>query len=92
MKKSDVYYTLTFQGSTGNFQLTNHFAVPLVVIFTKFDGLVKQEHAKLDNIIDWKDRLKKAKDNAKETFQQVYESSVMSTEYPPKVHVQLGGM
>ena len=62
----------------------------MVVIFTKFDGLVSQEYAKLD-IKDWNDRLKTAKDNAKKTFQQVYEHSVMNTEYPPKVHVQLGG-
>ena len=41
--------------------------------------------------MDWKDRLKEAKDNAKKSFQQVYESSVMSTEYPPKAYVQLGG-
>ena len=62
-----------------------------MVIFTKFDGLIKQEHAKLDNLKDWKDRLKKAEDNAEKTFQQVYMSSVMNTEYPPKVHVQLRG-
>ena len=91
MKNAKVYYTLTFQWSTGNLQLINHFTVPLVVIFTKFDGLVKQEHAKLDNIRDWKDRLKKAEDNAKNTFQQVYEKSVMNTEHPPKAHVLLGG-
>ena len=62
-----------------------------MVVFTKFDCLVSQEYAKLDNIKDWKDRLKEAKANAKKTCQQVYESSVMDTEYPPKVHVQLGG-
>ena len=62
-----------------------------MVVFTKFDGLIKQEHAKLDNIKDWKDRLKKAEDNAKNTFHQIYKSIVMNTEYPPKVHVQLGG-
>jgi hypothetical protein len=65
-----------------------------VVIFTKFDGLIKQEHANLDNPKDWKDwkdRLKKAEHNAKKTFQQVYKSSVMNTVYPPKAHVQLRG-
>ena len=62
-----------------------------MVIFNKFDGLVTQEYAKLDNSMDWKDRFKEAENNAKKTCQQVYESSVMSTEYPPKVHVQLGG-
>ena len=91
MINSDVDYNFIFQGFTKSLQLTNHFAVPLVVIFTKFDGLLKQEHAKLDNNMDWKDRLKEAKDNAKKSFQQVYESSVMSTEYPPKAYVQLGG-
>ena len=62
-----------------------------MVIFTKFDGLIKQEHAKLDNLNNWEDRLRKAEDNAKKTFQQVYKSSVMNTEFPPKVHVQLRG-
>ena len=62
-----------------------------MVIFTKFDGLISQEYAKLDNIKDWKDRLKKAEDNTNKTFQQIYEHSVMNTEYPPKAHVQLGG-
>jgi hypothetical protein len=80
-----------FEGCTWNLQLTNHFTVPLVVIFTKFDGLVMQEYVKLDNNMDRKDRFKEAEDNAKKTFQQVYESSVMSTECPPKVHVVLGG-
>ncbi|KAF8654883.1 hypothetical protein AX14_008223, partial [Amanita brunnescens Koide BX004] len=63
--------------------------VPFVVIFTKFDGLIKQEHAKLDNLKDWKDRLKKAEDNAEKTFQQVYMSSVMNTEYPPKIMLRI---
>ena len=67
------------------------FTVPLIVIFTKFDGLITQELAKLHNIKDWKERLKKAEDNAKKTFQQVYENSVMNTDYPPKVHIQLQG-
>ena len=62
-----------------------------MVIFTKFDGLVIQEYAKLDNSMDWKDRFKEAENNAKKTCKQVYESSVMNTEYPPNGHVQLGG-
>ena len=41
--------------------------------------------------MDWKDRFKEAENNAKKTCKQVYESSVMNTEYPPKGHVQLGG-
>ena len=41
--------------------------------------------------MDWKDRFTEAENNAKKTCKQVYESSVMSTEYPPNGHVQLGG-
>ena len=63
-----------------------------MVIFTKFDGLVTQEYVKLHNIRHWEDRWKEAEDNAKNTFQQIYEKIVMNTEHPPKVHVLLGGM
>ena len=79
----------------GNYSLvlTNQyvFTVPLIVIFTKFDGLITQELAKLDDKMDWKDRLKKAEDNAKMTFKLLYEDRIMDTECPPKVYIQLGG-
>ena len=62
-----------------------------MAIFTKFDGLVTQEYGKLDDDIESdEDRWKKAEDNAKNTFQQLYDQ-IMNTRYPPKVHVQLRG-
>ncbi|KAF8347742.1 hypothetical protein F5887DRAFT_1258347, partial [Amanita rubescens] len=66
--------------------------VPLVAIFTKFDGLVIQEHANLSDIKDWKDKLMKARQNAENTLQQVYVSRVMNTKYPPKAYVTLEDM
>ena len=91
--KNTVIITLHFMLLGHYSLLTNQyvFTVPLVVIFTKFDGLITQELAKLDDMKDWNDRLKKAEDNANKTFQLIYEDSVMNTEYPPKVYVQLGG-
>ena len=62
-----------------------------MVIFTKFDGLVIQEHANLCDIQDWEDRLNKAKQNAENTLQQVYVSRVMNTKCPPKAYVKLEG-
>lgn len=74
------------------YQLTEkHVAVPVVAIFTKFDGLIIQEHANLHEIKDQTDKLIKAKENAEYTLQQVYISKVMSTAYPPKAYVHLGG-
>lgn len=62
-----------------------------MAIFTKFDGLVIQEHANLSGIKDWKDKLMKARQNAENTLQQVYVSRVMNTKYPPKAYVTLEG-
>ena len=67
------------------------FTVPLVAIFTKFDGLVTKEYGKLDDDFESdEERWKKAEDNAENTFQQLY-NRIMNTQYPPKAHVQLRG-
>ena len=77
--------------STACWPVNDIFTVPLVAIFTKFDGLVIQEHANLSDIRDWKDKLMEAKKNAENTLQEVYVSSVMNTKYPPKAYVTLQG-
>ena len=81
----------------GNFMLSNSTTpinntstVPLVVVFTKFDGQIIQEAGKLDDMDDavkWD----KARKNAETTFQKVYLPKVLDTKYPPKAHVCLGG-
>ena len=68
----------------------NTFIVPLVVVFTKFDGQIIQESGKLDDMDDavkWD----KARENAETTFQTVYLPKVFGTNYPPKAYVCLGG-
>ena len=68
----------------------NTFTVPLVVVFTKFDGQIIQEYEKLDDMDDavkWD----KARENAEITFQRVYLPKVFGTNYPPKAYVCLGG-
>jgi hypothetical protein len=71
--------------------VNNTFAVPLVTIFTKFDGQIVAEYVKLNNIENIEDRWKKAKDNAEISFQTVYLPKVLNTEHPPKAHVRLEG-
>ena len=64
--------------------------VPLVVVFTKFDGQIIQEFGKLDdmdNAVKWDE----ARVNAEITFQQIYLPKVFGTNYPPKAYVCLGG-
>jgi hypothetical protein len=46
--------------------------VPLVVVFTKFDGQIIQESGKLDDMDDDAVKWDKAKENAEITFQRVY--------------------
>ena len=70
--------------------INNTSAVPLVVVFTKFDGQIIQESGKLDDMDDavkWD----KAKENAEITFQRVYLPKVFETNHPPKAYVCLGG-
>ena len=76
--------------SCGTTLMSNTSTVPLVVVFTKFDGQIIQESGKLDDLNDavkWD----KAKVNAEITFQQVYLPKVLGTNYPPKAYVCLGG-
>ena len=70
--------------------INNTSTVPLVVVFTKFDGQIIQESGKLgdmDDAVKWD----KARENAESTFQTVYLSQVLDTKYPPKAYVCLGG-
>ena len=68
----------------------NTSTVPLVVIFTKFDGQIIQESGKLDDMDD-ADKWDKARENAETTFQTVYLPKVFGTNYPPKAYVCLEG-
>jgi hypothetical protein len=77
--------------SNGTTPINNNTStVPLVVVFTKFDGLIIQESGKLDDmddVVKWD----KAKKNAEITFQRVYLPKVLNTAHPPKAYVCLGG-
>ena len=75
---------------SGTIPCNNTSAVPLVVVFTKFDGQIIQESGKLDDMNDavkWE----KARENAEITFQRVYLPKVFETNFPPKAYVCLGG-
>ena len=76
--------------SCGTTQMSNISTVPLVVVFTKFDGQIIQESGKLDDL-DHAAKWDKAKVNAEITFQQVYLPKVLGTNYPPRAYVCLGG-
>ena len=65
--------------------------VPLVVVFTKFDGQMIQEYGKLDNIVDDEVKWNRARKNAENSFQRVYLPKIFNTEHPPKAYVQLEG-
>ena len=76
--------------SCGTTLISDTSTVPLVVVFTKFDGQIIQESGKLydlDDEVKWD----KAKVNAEITFQQVYLPKVLGTNYPPKAYICLGG-
>jgi hypothetical protein len=66
------------------------FTVPLVVIFTKFDGQIATEFV---NLIDSKDEDKweRAREIAEITFQKVYLPKILNVKYPPKAYVLLEG-
>ena len=66
--------------------------VPLVVVFTKFDGQIIQECGKLNDIEDDGAKWGIAKKNAEITFQKTYLPKVMNAQYPPKAYVRLQGM
>ena len=75
---------------SGTTPINNTPTVPLVVVFTKFDGQIIQEFGKLDDLDDavkWD----KARVNAEITFQRVYLPKILATNHPPKAYVCLGG-
>ena len=72
--------------------LYNTPTVPLVVVFTKFDGQIIQEFEKLDDMEDDAVKWDKARENAEITFQRDYLPKVFGTKYPPKAYVHLEGM
>ncbi|KAF8332169.1 hypothetical protein F5887DRAFT_1140763 [Amanita rubescens] len=65
--------------------------VPLLVIFTKFDGQIDSEYV---NLIDRKDEDKwgRAREIAEVTFQKVYLPKVLNAKYPPRAYVLLEDM
>ena len=65
--------------------------VPLVVVFTKFDGQIIQECGRLNDIEDDGAKWDMAKKNAEITFQKTYLPKVMKAQYPPKAYVRLEG-
>ena len=64
--------------------------VPLVVIFTKFDGQIIKQHTNLINMENT-DEWDKARKKAEEAFQTIYLPKVMGTKYPPKAYLHLEG-
>jgi hypothetical protein len=67
------------------------FTVPLVTIFTKFDGQIVAEYGKLGDFMQGKDKWDEARANAEDAFQQIYLPRVLNTKYPPKAYVRLEG-
>jgi len=65
--------------------------VPLMVIFTKFDGQIASEFVNLTGAKD-EDKWEDAREIAKITFQKVYLPKVLGARYPPKAYVQLEDM
>ncbi|KAF8631741.1 hypothetical protein AX15_002222 [Amanita polypyramis BW_CC] len=65
--------------------------VPLVAVFTKFDGQVIQEYGNLPSDIQDKVRWEQARMNAEKNFQEIYLPLVWKSKHPPKAYVQLGG-
>ena len=72
--------------------LTNQclFTVPLVVVFTKFDGQIIKEYVDLSNVENT-DKWEMARENAEKAFQTVHLPKVMDTKFPPKACVRLEG-
>ncbi len=66
------------------------FTVPLVAIFTKFDGQIASEFVNLTDSKD-EDKWERARQIAEITFQKVYLPKVLNSKYPPKAYVQLEG-
>ncbi len=85
MKLINSYYCVTMS-------ILYHLTiVPLVVVFTKFDGLIVQESGKLNDIEDDEVKWDMARKNAENTLQRAYLPKVLETKYPPKAYVCLEG-
>ena len=82
--------TMKGNSSSCTTQINNTSTVPLVVVFTKFDGQIIQESLKFDDMDDTV-KWDQARVNAEITFQRVYLPKVYCTNYPPKAYVCLGG-
>ncbi len=67
--------------------------VPLITIFTKFDAQIIQEYVKMNqnDTEDQSHRWDKARENADNTFKEIYLSKVLKANYPPKAYVKLEG-
>ncbi|KAF8341925.1 hypothetical protein F5887DRAFT_1217198 [Amanita rubescens] len=65
--------------------------VPLVVIFTKFDGQIASEFVNLSDAKD-EDKWERAREIAEINFQKVYLPKVLDAKYPPKAYVRLEDM
>ncbi|KAF8333697.1 hypothetical protein F5887DRAFT_893261 [Amanita rubescens] len=63
--------------------------VPLVVVFTKFDGQITSEFVKLNKAMDKNKRWNRAREIAEITFQNIYLPKVLDAKYPPKACVRL---
>ena len=66
------------------------FTVPLVVIFTKFDGQIASEFVNVTDAKD-EDKWERAREIAEITFQKVYLPKVLNAKYPPRAYVRLEG-
>ena len=66
------------------------FTVPLVVVFTKFDGQMASEFVNLTDTKD-DDKWERATELAEINFQKVYLPKVLDAKYPPKAYVRLEG-
>ena len=77
--------------SSGTSVMNNTSTVPLVVVFTKFDGQIIQEAGRLGDMKDDAVKWDKVRENAEITFQRVYLPKVFRTNHPPKAYVCLEG-
>ena len=66
-------------------------SVPLVAVFTKFDGLVVGEYCELDHVQNEQAKLEMARANAEKTFQEHYLHQIMTVKNPPKGFLKLEG-
>ncbi|KAF8335090.1 hypothetical protein F5887DRAFT_1079402 [Amanita rubescens] len=66
--------------------------VPLVAVFTKFDGQIINEYVNLLDVEIQEDKWGKARENAETTFQTIYLPKVLNAQYPPNGYVRLEDM